>query len=138
MVEKNTLPGWWTDFFEPMSRAGERLADWFSPRSDAASAENAYEINVELPGVREDDIEVELQDGVLSVRGEKKSETTEEKAGYYFSERQYGRFQRTFRLPADASEEGIEARFDDGVLKITVPKSTPPAQAAKKISVRKG
>jgi len=136
MVEKPQFPGWWPDMFEPFRHAGERLAEWFSPRSDAAAAEKSYEINVELPGVKQDDIEIELHDGVMTVRGEKKSERTEETGGYFFSERQYGRFQRTFRLPADAAEEGIGADFQDGVLKITVPRRAPETPKAKKIEVK--
>jgi len=138
MVEKHTLPGWWAEAFEPFRQAGERVADWFSPRSDASSGDGAYKINLELPGVGPDEIEVELHDGVLSVKGEKKLERKEEKEGYFFSERQYGRFQRTFRLPPDANEEGVEADFTNGVLKITVPRSAPSAPKAKRIEVNKG
>lgn len=137
MVEKPQFPGWWPDVFEPLRAAGERVADWFSPRSDAASADDAYEINVELPGVKRDDIEVDLHEGVMTIRGEKKSERTEDAGGYFFSERQYGRFQRTFRLPADASEEGINASFDDGVLKVTIPRRVPESPKAKKIEIKK-
>jgi len=136
MVEKPQFSGWWPDVFEPLRAAGERVADWFSPRSDAATGEDAYEINVELPGVKREDIEIDLHEGVMTVRGEKKSERTEEKAGYFFSERQYGRFQRTFRLPADAAEEGIDAQFKDGVLAITIPKRAPESPKAKKISIK--
>jgi len=85
--------------------ATQQIADWFSPRSDAAAAENTYRIGLELPGVKQDDIEIELHDGVLTVKGEKKTVHTETKEGYFFTERQYGRFQRSFRLPADASGE---------------------------------
>ena len=135
MVEKPQVPAWWPDFFEPLRGAGERLAEWFSPRSDASSGEDAYEINVELPGVKQDDIDIEVHEGVMTVRGEKKLERTEERGGYFFSERQYGKFQRTFRLPADASEEGIEAHFDDGVLRISVPRREPEKPQAKRIEV---
>jgi HSP20 family protein len=138
MVEKPHFSGWWPDVFEPFRQAGERVAEWFSPRSDAASADGGYEINVELPGVSRDDIDIELHDGVMTVRGEKKSERKEEGEGYFFSERQYGRFQRTFRLPADAAEEGIGAEFRDGVLRITVPRQAPEQPKAKKISVKGG
>ena len=136
MVEKPQFSGWWPDVFEPLRAAGERVADWFAPRSDAASDDDAYEINVELPGVKRDDIEIDLHEGVMTVRGEKKVERTEETGGYFFSERQYGRFQRTFRLPADAAEEGIDAQFSDGVLKIAIRRRTPEAARARKIAVK--
>ena len=79
-----------------------RIADWFAPRAEATASNAHYEITMELPGVAQDDIEVSLHDGVLTVKGEKRSERKEEGEGYFFSEREYGRFQRTFRLPADA------------------------------------
>lgn len=136
MVEKPQFSGWWGDFFEPLRHAGERVADWFTPRSDAAAAEKAYEINVELPGVDRNDIEIELHDGVLTVRGEKKLERSGEQGGYFFSERQYGKFQRTFRLPADAAEEGIGADYADGVLRLRVPRNVPEQPKPRKIEVR--
>lgn len=138
MVEKTPMAGWWPDLFEPFRAAGERVAHWFQPRSDAAAADGAYTISLELPGVTQDDIHVELHDGVLSVRGEKREEKTEEREGYFFSERQYGRFQRTFRLPADASAEGVAAEFKDGVLKISVPKLQASAPGAQRIEVKAG
>lgn len=138
MVEKSQGPGWWPDMFEPFRQMGERVADWFTPRSDAAAAKDAYRINLELPGVRQEDIEIALHDGVLAVTGEKKLERTEEKPGYFFSERQYGRFQRNFRLPPDAVADGIAASFSDGVLAITVPKQTPQMPKARKIEISRG
>ncbi|MGF1447585.1 MAG: Hsp20/alpha crystallin family protein [Pikeienuella sp.] len=135
MVEKSHGPGWMPDFFEPFRHVGQHIADWFTPRSDAVAAESTYRIGLELPGVKQSDIDIELHDGVLTVKGEKRAERTEEKAGYFFTERQYGRFQRSFRLPADAAAEGISARFDDGVLTITVPQRTPDAPQAQKIQI---
>lgn len=135
MIEKSHGPGWWPDVFEPFRHATQQIADWFSPRSDAATAENAYRIGLELPGVKKDDIEIELHDGVLTVKGEKKTVHTEKKEGYFFTERQYGRFQRSFRLPADASGEGIAADFTDGVLTITVPKIAPDQPQPQKIRI---
>ncbi len=137
MVEKPQTPHWWPDFFEPFRNVGNQVAEWFQPRSDAKAADSAYHINLELPGVKQDDIEIELHQGVMTVKGEKKFERTEEKEGYFFSERQYGKFQRTFRLPADASEEGVTASFSDGVLSIAVPKEMPQAPQSKKIEIGK-
>lgn len=137
MVEKNTLPGWWPDVFEPFRQGAERVAEWFSPRSDASTGDGAYEINIELPGVTEDDVSVELHDGVLSVKGEKKVERSETREGFFFSERQYGRFQRSFRLPPDAAEEGVEASVSHGVLRIKVPRAEAGKQKARTIAVKK-
>lgn len=138
MVDTPTGPGWWPDLLDPLRQAGSRIAQYFSPRSDASAADDAYHIGLELPGVRQEDIDIELHEGVVTVRGEKKTERTEEKNGYFFSERQYGKFQRTFRLPADADGEAMTADFADGVLTLTVPRHTPKAAGAKKIEVRRG
>jgi HSP20 family protein len=135
MVEKTNSPAWWPGFYEPFRHLGERVADWFAPRADAKSSDAKYEITMELPGVTEKDIDVSLHDGVLTVKGEKHSEHKEEGEGYFFSEREYGRFQRTFRLPADAKGDSVSADFTNGVLKITVPKVAEEKQTATKIKV---
>ena len=138
MVEKSHTSGWWPNLYEPLRQFGERVADWVAPRSEAKAASGAYEITVELPGVAQGDIELSLQDGVLTVKGEKRSERKEEGEDYFFSEREYGRFQRSFRLPPDADAEGVSAAFSDGVLKITVPKRGGETGGTKKIQVRAG
>lgn len=136
MVEKTQSPGWWPNIYEPFRHLGERIADWFAPRSEAKATNAKYEITIELPGVDAKDIDVALDDGVLTVKGEKRSERKEEGEGYFFSEREYGRFQRTFRLPADAVGDEVSADFTNGVLKITVPKRGEEKQGTKKVAVR--
>lgn len=138
MVEKSQASGWWPNLHEPLRQFGERLADWFAPRSEAKASAAAYEIAVELPGVKQDDIEIALQEGVLTVTGEKRSARKEEGEDYFFSEREYGRFQRSFRLPPDADGDKISAAFSDGVLTLSVPKRGGEAGKAKKIRVRAG
>jgi HSP20 family protein len=135
MVEKTNTPAWWPGFYEPFRHLGDRIADWFAPRAEAKESNAHYEITMELPGVAEKNIDVSLHDGVLTVKGEKSSERKEEGEGYFFSEREYGRFQRTFHLPADARGDDVAADFSNGVLKITVPKMAGEKQEAKKIKV---
>lgn len=137
MVEKTSAPAWWPGFYEPFRNFGERIADWFAPRAEAKASNAHYEITMELPGVAEKDIDVSLLDGVLTVKGEKRSERKEEGEGYFFSEREYGRFQRTFRLPADAKGDAVVADFSDGVLKISVPKLAEQKQKQKKITINR-
>jgi HSP20 family protein len=135
MVEKTPGPGWWPNVYEPFRYLGERVADWFAPRSEAKAAQGQYQITMELPGVDKDEIDIALHEGVLTVKGEKRSERKEEGEGYFFSEREYGRFQRTFRLPADARGDQVSADFSNGVLKITVPKMVEQKEQPKKIRV---
>jgi HSP20 family protein len=138
MVEKSHTSGWWPSLYEPLRQFGERVADWVAPRSEAKARADAYEITVELPGVAQDDIDVALADGVLTVRGEKLAERSEEGEDYFFSEREYGRFQRSFRLPPDADGENVSAAFADGVLRITVPRRGEEETGARRIRVRAG
>jgi len=137
MVETSHTSGFWPSLYEPFRGLGNRLADWIAPASEATENGEAYEITVELPGVKEDDIDITLNDNVLSVKGEKKSEREEKKGNVYFCERQYGSFQRSFRLPPDAAGAKIEADFGDGVLTLKIPRKTPDEKGVKKIAVKK-
>ena len=143
MVEKSHTAashdtGFWPQIMDPLRSAGEKIANFFAPSADAASTESVYEINVELPGVADEDIVVELHDNVLVVKGEKRFEHEEKGKTYYFSERRFGSFHRSFRLPEDVDADKVSADFTDGVLKILVPKRTPASTKARKIEVRKG
>ncbi len=139
MVEKSDQTGLWPALYDPFRNFGHRLADWLSPATEASGNENAYDISMELPGVSDDDIELTVENGVVTIRGEKK--THEEKKGdtWYFSERQYGAFRRSFRLPEDADGSKAEAKMKDGVLHVKVPKKPQdvPGQA-QKISISRG
>lgn len=137
MVEKYHTAGWLPDLYEPLRNIGRRVADWFAPRSDASALEDYYEINVELPGVKTEDVDVSTEDNSLVVRGEKRYEHEETGRTYFFSEREYGSFQRTFRLPPDADSDKIDAEFNDGILRLKIAKRTSSQTAAKKIAIRK-
>lgn len=141
MVEKTHIAGglgtdWWPSIYAPLGRVGQKLADWFAPRSDAATVDDYYEINMELPGVSADNVDVSLDENMLMIKGEK--HLTREMAGrsYFFSEREYGTFQRSFRLPTDTQADKITADFKDGVLTVKVPKAGPPPETSRKIKVR--
>ena len=136
MVERSQTAGWLPSLYEPIKKAGQKIADWFAPRSDASVSQDAYEITMELPGVSPDDVDVSVQDSMVVVTGEKRSEHEETGKSYFFSEREYGAFQRAFRIPADAEQEGIAADFNNGVLLIRIPKVRAEAGLARKISVR--
>lgn len=136
MVETSHVAGFWPSVYEPFRSLGGKLADWFAPASEAASDETAYRIDLELPGVKMDDIDISVTNNVLSVKGEKKSAREETSGDVYFCERQYGAFQRSFRLPADAAAERVDASFKDGLLSLTIPRHVPEVPQAKKIAIR--
>ncbi|MEQ1652780.1 MAG: Hsp20/alpha crystallin family protein, partial [Hyphomicrobium sp.] len=77
MVERSQTGGWMPSLYEPIKRAGEKIAEWFAPRSDAAITAQAYEVAMELPGVAPENIDISVQDGMLVVTGEKLSEHEE-------------------------------------------------------------
>jgi HSP20 family protein len=91
---------------------------------------------MELPGVSSENIDVSVHDGSLTIKGEKRSEHEEKGRTYFFSEREYGAFQRSFRLPADAQADDITAEFKDGILTVKVPKVGPSPDRTKQIKVR--
>lgn len=121
----------------PMFRTGAPDGG-LAPSVDVAETDKSFEISAELPGMSEKDIDVSLSDGVLTLKGEKREERKEEdKAkGYYLSERRYGSFQRSFRLPDGVDENKIEANFDKGVLRISLPKTAEAVKQEKKIAIK--
>lgn len=94
----------------------------FVPAVDISEDDDHYNVTVELPGMKKEDVTVESQDNVLTIRGEKRSEREEKKEQNRWVERTYGSFSRSFTLPANAAGDRISASFKDGVLTIAVPK----------------
>ncbi len=92
------------------------------PAMSVAERPDAYQITAELPGCSSEDVTVEVHDGVLSIRGEKKSETDTDRDHLHFSERTYGQFSRAIKLPANADDQNVEAKFADGVLTVDLKK----------------
>jgi HSP20 family protein len=136
MVERTQTGGWMPSLYEPVKKVTQKIADWFAPRSDASVSSDAYEITMELPGVAAEDIDIALQDGMLVVTGEKRFEREVTDKSYFFSEREYGSFQRAFRVPPDAEQDAIDAQFKDGVLTIRLPKARAGGGPARKIAIR--
>lgn len=109
-------------------------AQGLRPAVDVDENDKAYVVSVELPGVRPEDVGVELENGVLTVHGEKKSEREEKSGKRRWIERSFGAFHRSFTLPANAIAERVEAKFRDGILTVTLPKSEAPK--AKTIAIK--
>ena len=90
---------------------------------NVSETDKEIRITAELPGVTEQDIEVSLDDDVLTIRGEKKFERKDDKENFHFVERSYGTFQRSLRLPYAVDSEQVQASFENGILTVTVPKT---------------
>jgi len=124
------LPRWTDEFFGEQGGSGRLLA----PAIDVSESEDAYDISVEVAGVKKDDLVVECKDGVLSIRGEKKSERDEKKSSARILERTYGAFSRSLSLPADADPDKVEATYRDGVLHIALRKR--PEAKARSVAIK--
>jgi HSP20 family protein len=98
------------------------VSEW-APLVDLAEDDKEYLIKAELPEVKKEDVKVTVENGVLSIGGERKFEKEEENKKYHRIERAYGSFMRSFTLPQDAAGDKINAEFKDGVLKVHLPKS---------------
>ena len=136
MVERSQTGGWMPSLYEPVKKATQKIADWFAPRSDAAVTQTAYEIAMELSGVNKEDIDITVQDNMLIVTGEKHFEREESTKNYLFSEREFGAFQRAFKIPADADPSAIGADFSNGVLVLRLPKAKVADGPTRKIEIR--
>jgi HSP20 family protein len=106
----------------------------WTPALDVAESDAAYVVTVELPGAKRDDVTLEMNEDVLTIRGEKKSEREEKDEQRHYVERTYGSFSRSFRLPAHVDPEGIKASFRDGVLTVEIPKTE--AQKPRMIDIK--
>lgn len=104
---------------------GNGLRTW-APGFDLHETADAYVIEADLPGLKQNDIDITVEQGIITIKGERKYEEKQKEGGYRRIERGYGTFQRAFRLPQNVDAEKVEARFTDGVLSVTVPK---PAEA---------
>ncbi len=135
MVEKAHTAGWLPDLYEPFRNLGRKVANWFAPKSEASVTTEYYQVVMELPGVDADNIEITARGSDLTVRGEKKFEHEESGKTYFFSEREYGAFQRTFRLPPDADHDAIQADFSNGVLTIKLPKQNAAKDTDRQIKI---
>ena len=132
MSEKQTVVPWdpfaeldlfprWRGFGDLRSRLSERGDAW-APALDVSENDKSFVITMELAGAKKDDVTVEAHDNVLTIRGEKRSERSEEKEQRRYVERSFGSFSRSFTLPAHADPGSVKARFTDGVLTIEVAK----------------
>jgi HSP20 family protein len=103
--------------------SGSAVTSAWLPPTDVCEDKNGLEITMELPGVRPEDVRLSLENNILMVRGDKRQEGEQRTERVHRYERSYGTFERTFALPSIVDPEKIEARYEDGVLIISIPKS---------------
>jgi HSP20 family protein len=142
------------DYFDPFvtfRREMDRMFDHFfdgfpgragngsgaiAPAIDLDETDKEMVVTAELPGVTDKDIEVSLAGDVLTIKGEKKTETEEKKGGSYYTERRYGSFARSLRLPFEVKDGQVDAKFKDGILTIRLPKPAEVRNQVRRIDVK--
>jgi HSP20 family protein len=102
---------------------GEQRLRLWAPALDIAEQKDAYLVQVELPGVRPDDLDITLEDGLLTIQGERRFTQESSEQQFHRIERRYGRFRRSITLPTQVQADAIEASFEDGLLAVRVPKA---------------
>ncbi len=137
--------------FERMYEEMDRLFDDFLPQFagdrepgrrgvlasvDLSESDDALELTADLPGMEEDDIDVTLRDGAVTIHGERKHESEEKKKNFYRAERAYGAFSRTIPLPCEVDHDRVDATFKKGVLKVRLPKSQSAKEQERKIAIQ--
>jgi len=104
-------------------------------RADLSETDEGYELQLDLPGMKKDDIQIDLSDGLLTISGERSDEREDKRKGYYLSERSYGSVRRSFRVPDSIRIDDVKAQFSEGVLTLTMPKTEEALKNERRIEI---
>lgn len=128
------------DFWKGSGSHASMASPWhrggLTPRVDETEDEKAFHVRIELPGMGQDDVDVTLSGGVLTIRGEKKRDEEEKGKDFYRRERAFGAFRRSLPIPVEVDESKIDARFEKGILYIELPKTEEAQKKVKHIPVK--
>lgn len=122
------------DFFTPASRTRSETNNVWTPACEVTEENGHYMLSLEMPGIPKDEIKIEVADNTVTISGERQSKNEKKENGAWYGERRYGKFQRSFTLPAGIDADKIEANYQDGVLHLMVPK----AESAKPRQIKIG
>jgi HSP20 family protein len=113
-----------------------REGGMWTPQIEVRQRGNELVVRADLPGIKKEDVNVEVNDGMLTISGERRQEDTEEREGFYRSERSYGTFYRSIPLPEGVTEDQISASFEDGVLEVVVPTPQQQQPRGRKVQIK--
>ena len=133
--EPEDLPSRFESLWSP-GRFPFEMREWMPPM-DMYEKDGSYIVKAEIPGMKEEDVDVSVSGNKLTVRGEKKAETEINEEDYYRCERSYGSFFRSIDLPPDADSSKIEANYEDGILEVMIPKTEATKSKKVKVTARK-
>ena len=126
----------WTLFRWPSAELASPEGPIWAPKVDVVTKDNKLITRVDLPGMKKEDVQVQVNDGFLTLSGERKKETKEEKDNVYREEREYGSFCRTVPLPNGVKADDVKATFNNGVLEVTIPLPAAAAPNGRKIPIQ--
>jgi len=109
-------------FFEDFGFGSAVAEQDYTLAMDIRETDEAYIVEADVPGIKKEDVKIEVNEDVLTIRGERKVEQEEKKKDYHRMERQYGSFRRSVSIPSGIQHDAVKAEFDDGVLRVTLPK----------------
>jgi HSP20 family protein len=133
---QNEMNRLFTTFFDtPTSGNGESARRWI-PAMDLVETEDHFVLKADLPGLSEGDVNLEVEDNVLTISGERKAEHEDKREGYVRVERAYGAFRRSLTLPEGIDPDGVSANFDNGVLEVRIPK--PEERKPRRVAIQVG
>jgi HSP20 family protein len=115
---------------------GSLIKTDFTPSVNTREGEHAYHVEVDLPGVKKDDISVDVKDNIVTISGERKTKKEVKEEDYYKVESSYGKFERSFTVPENVDVENIHAESQDGVLEVVIPKLSKAENKSKKIEIK--
>lgn len=138
MAFRREMDRWFEDTFGRGALTPWPGAQGVDMRLDVSETEKEFKVTAELPGVDQKDVDVTLTDDLLTIKGEKKIEDERKDDNYHSVERAYGSFARSLRLPFSADPEDVDAKFDKGVLTISVKKPAEAQKPSKKIEIKPG
>jgi HSP20 family protein len=133
--EMNRLFNTFFDTSAPSNGGSTPLRRWI-PAMDLVETQDDFVLRADLPGLSEEDVNIELEDNILTISGERKAEHEERKEGYYRVERSSGTFSRSLTLPEGVNPDGVRASFDRGVLEVRIPK--PEERKPRKVAISVG
>jgi HSP20 family protein len=119
-----------------VSRSGQGATELWMPQIEVRQRGNEIVLRADLPGLKKEDVDIEVEDGVLTLSGERRQEQDDEQQGFYRSERSYGAFRRAVALPEGVNEEEISASFNDGVLEIRMPVPQERQQRGRRVQIK--
>ena len=110
----------------------------WAPQLEVFQRGNELVVRADLPGMRPDDVQIDVEDGVLTISGERREESEDRERGFYRSERSYGAFSRSIALPEDVDEDRVQARYEHGVLEVTVPVPQQQPRRGRRVEIQAG